>query len=111
MSTRRPRPSARPRARQLEAFAWWPTPPDYQRAPELALLTLLAAALDIVARTLTVAHPELGDADRPFWRPVPPTVPAAEAVLRQLDRLQRALVAYRTAALTPPPPRDPDMPF
>ena len=52
---------------------------------------------------------------RPCWRPLPPTVPAAETVLRHLDRLQRALVAYRTAALIPPlppPPSDPDdIPF
>jgi hypothetical protein len=118
MSARRPRtpPPARRRGAQLEAFAWWPKPLEYDRAPELAVLALLATALDIVGRTLMVAHPEIGDTDRPFWRPLPPTVPAAECVLRQLDRLQRALVAYRNAALIPPPdppPPDPDddMPF
>jgi hypothetical protein len=50
-----------------------------------------------------------------IYSPLPPTVPAAETVLRHLDRLQRALVAYRTAALIPPlppPPPDPDdIPF
>ena len=116
MSARPPRPPAAPRVRraQLEAFAWWPKPLDYERAPELAVLALLAAALDIVGRTLCVAHPEIGDTDRPYWRPLPPTVPAAENVLRQLDRLQRALVAYRNTAIIPPTPPDPpdtDVPF
>jgi len=78
------------------------------------VLTILVATLDVVATTMLAANLELLDDERPSWRPLPPTAPAADNVLRQIDSLRRAVDAYRRlASLKPPPepPADDDIPF
>ena len=88
---------------ECDSLDWLPTHPEYEHAHELALLALLVAALDVVTMVLFAENRSIGDDERPSWRPVHPTVPAAENVLRQIDRLRRALMAYRRAAVPPPP--------
>lgn len=87
----------------VDSLDWLPTPPEYEHAHELALLALLVATLDVVTMVLLAENRSIGDDERPAWRPVHPTGPAAENVLRQIDRLRRALAAYRRAAAPPPP--------
>ena len=45
----------------------WPTPEELEEAPELAVLALLDANLDLALRALVSAHPALADPDRPAW--------------------------------------------
>jgi hypothetical protein len=104
----------RRRPPRVAALDWFPTPPDYDRAPELGVLAILVGILDVVAMAMLAANLELTDDERPHWRPLPPTVPAADAVLRQVDRLRRAVDAYRRVALPEPAPEPPsgdDIPF
>jgi hypothetical protein len=96
------------------ACDWFPTPPEYDHAPELGALAILVGVLDAVSMLLLAANLELTDDERPYWWPLPPTVPAADNVLRQVDRLRRSLDAYRRVALPDPAPEPPagdDIPF
>jgi len=90
------------------SFANLLTYPEYQHAHELAVLALLLETLDVVTMVVLAENPELGDDDRPSWRPLPPTVPAANILLRQIDRLRRGLLDYWAAALPPPSDLAPD---
>lgn len=118
MSRRRPHEPP-PRCGACGCLDWLPTFPEYEHCRELAILAVLAATLDLVAMVLLAENREIGDDDRPSWRPLPPTVPAAANVLTQIERLQRALAAYRRAACPPStgphpaaaPPPDDDIPF
>jgi hypothetical protein len=97
------------------AIEWFPTPPEYDHAPELGVLAILAGVLEGVSMVMLAANLELLDDDEPpYWRPPPPTVPAADAILRQVDRLRRAMDAYRRVAVpapAPEPPPNDDIPF
>jgi len=107
MSRRRPPP-------RVSALDWFPTPPDYDHAPELAVLAILVGILEVVSMTMLAANLELLDDERPAWRPLPPTAPAADNLLRQVDRLRRAVDTYRRVALPEPAPEPPsgdDIPF
>jgi hypothetical protein len=86
----------------------WPTPEELGDAPELAVLALLDANLEIALRALVAAHPALGDPDRPPWTLSPsPSSRAAEILLASAKRLHRALETYRDAvALHPDTPPD-----
>jgi hypothetical protein len=78
------------------------------------VLAILVATLDVVSTVMLAANLELLDDERPSWRPLPPTAPAADTILRQIDRLRRAVDAYRRVAAPRPPPRPPaddDIPF
>jgi hypothetical protein len=93
---------------------WFPSSHEYDCAPELGALAILADVLEAVSLVLFAANRELFDDARPHSRPLPPTVPAADKLLRQIDRLRRAIDAYcRLAAPTPAPASPPgdDMPF
>lgn len=113
--------STRPKSRRrhppppIPAIEWFPTPPQYHHAPELGVLAILAGVLEGVSMVMLAANLELLDDDEPpYWRPLPPTVPAADAVLCQLDRLRRAVDAYRRVAvpqLAPEQSPDDDIPF
>ena len=99
-----------PRASALD---WFPTPPEYDHAPELGVLAILVGILEVVSMVMLAANLDLFDDERPYWRPPPPTTPAADNVLRQVDRLRRAVDAYRRVAVPQPPPEPPsdDIPF
>jgi len=88
---------------ECDSLDWLPTHPEYEHAHELAILAVLVATLDVVTMVLFAENRSIGDDERPSWRPVHPTVPAAENVLRQIDRLRGALMAYRRAAAPSPP--------
>ena len=93
---------------------WFPTLPEYDHAPELGVLAILVGVLDAVSMVMLAPNRELLDDERPYWRPLPPTAPAADTVLRQVDRLRRAVDAYRRVAAPKParePPTDDDIPF
>jgi hypothetical protein len=95
---------------------WFPTPPDYDHAPELGVLAILVDVLDGVSMIMLAANRELLDDDeRPYWRPLPPTAPAADKLLRQIARLRRAVDAYRRVAApkpeADPPSHDNNIPF
>ncbi len=87
---------------------WFPTPPDYDHAPELGVLAILVDVLEGVSIIMLAANRELLDDERPDWRPLPPTAPAADKLLRQIDRLRRAVDAYRRVAAPKPQPEPPD---
>jgi hypothetical protein len=87
---------------------WPPSILEISAAPEMAILTALVALLDIAGDALFVAHPELGDDDdeRPYWKPLPPTVPHAGRILRSAASLRRAIRRYRRAVTPAPPPAE-----
>jgi len=87
---------------------WFPTPPDYDHAPELGVLAILVDVLEGVSMIMLAANRELLDDEPPYWRPLPPTAPAADKLLRQIDRLRRAVDAYRRVAAPKPAPEPPD---
>ena len=76
----------------------WPTPEELGEAPELAVLALLDANLDLALRALVSAHPQLADPDRPAWTlDQSPSGRAAENFLARAKALHRALETYRDA--------------
>jgi hypothetical protein len=75
-----------------------PTPDDLVGTPELAILAALAWTLDLVARTLVCAYPELTDPERPYWLcQASPIATAAETLVHQTVDMKQALIAYREA--------------
>ena len=110
MKRRRP-----PKTKPLDPFEWLPSPPEFERVPELGVLAILLAVLDVVYISLLAANRELLDEDRPYWSPLSPTAPLADTILRQIDRLRPAVAAYQHAALPPSPDppgsADDDIPF
>ena len=92
--TRKPMASKLPRRTQHS----WPTPEELGEAPELAVLALLDANLEIALRALASAHPALADPDRPAWTlDHSPSARAAENFLARAKGLYRALETYRDA--------------
>ena len=92
-----------------------PTPDELADNPELALLHALGAVLDLVPRALVATHPELADADAPFWvRDTSRTLRKADDILPAAHRLQQLIRAYHTAVTfdrDQRPERDPGIPF
>jgi hypothetical protein len=80
-----PRPAAKP-----------PTPPDLVLGPELAVLSVLAYALDIATAALLAEHPTLID---DFRRPQDdgPVVSLANTICRRAADLGDTLAAYDRA--------------
>jgi len=105
----------RPSTAALDPLEYLPSPPEYHRAPELGVLAALLSILDVVFVAVLGANRDLLDDERPAWLPLSSTAPAADKVLNQIDRLRRAVHAYREVALPPPPPAEPaaddDIPF
>jgi len=98
----------------LDPLEYLPSPPDCDRAPELGVLAALLSILDVVFVAVLGANRDLLDDERPNWVPLSPTAPAADKVLNQIDRLRRAVHAYREVALPPPAAElapDDDIPF
>ena len=93
----------RPKTPTLSPLEWLPSPPEYERAPELAVLAILLAILDVTYLALLAANRDLLDDERPYWSPLSPTARPADAILRQIDRLRRAVATYQRAALPPDP--------
>jgi len=108
---KRHRPPKKPAIQPLD---YLPSPPEYDRAPELGVLAILVSILDVVYIALLAANRDLLDDERPYWFPLSPTASAADAILPQIDRLRRAIAIYQHAALPPPPSSksaDDDIPF
>ena len=108
------KPRRRPKTVALDPLEYLPSPPEYDRAPELGVLAALLSILDVVFVALLATNRDLLDDERPTWVPLSPTAPAADKVLNQIDRLRRAVQAYRAVALPPPaaePAADDDIPF
>jgi hypothetical protein len=105
----------RPKTAALDPLEYLPSPPEYDHAPELGVLAALLSILDVVFVALLATNRDLLDDERPAWVPLSPTAPAADKVLNQIDRLRRAVQAYRAVALPPPPAAEPaaddDIPF
>lgn len=75
-----------------------PKPPEIARAPELAILTALDAALLSADYALLAEHPELWDQDRPLWRPPPDdTARIADTIIDLTRHLRDTLARYRDA--------------
>lgn len=92
-----------------------PTPDEIAHAPELVALHALEEILELTLRALVAAHPELTDAEAPFWaREASRATRKAEHVVAIAHRLQQHLRAYRTAIPPAPDQRletDPEAPF
>lgn len=102
----------RPKTSTLAPFDWLPSPPEYERAPELGVLAILVSILDVTYVALIAANRDLLDDERPYWSPLSPTARPADTLLRQIDRMRRAITTYQHAALPAPPERNPDdIPF
>ncbi|MFH1865851.1 MAG: hypothetical protein ABIK85_08200, partial [Candidatus Eisenbacteria bacterium] len=71
----------RPKTAALDPLEYLPSPPDYDRAPELGVLAALLSILDVVFVTLLATNRDLLDDERPDWVPLSPTAPAADKVL------------------------------
>jgi hypothetical protein len=75
-----------------------PTPDNLADAPELAIPAALDQTLDLVARALVCAHPELVDPDRPYWlRQASHPATAAETLVHQTADMKQALISYQEA--------------
>jgi hypothetical protein len=75
-----------------------PTPDELADAPELAIVTALDHLLELALRALVSVHPQLGDAECPFWaRHAEPDSEAAERILAAARPLAAALQAYQQA--------------
>jgi hypothetical protein len=85
----------------MKGEVWSPSPPEIDRAPEVALLAVLDHALDVAMAAVVAAHPNLVD-DEPFYRQLHrPEVKAADAILTRAARLRDALDRYRRAIAAP----------
>ena len=73
-----------------------PTPIEIGMNPEIAPVALLQYAIDITARSLVTAYPELCE-DLPGLLSNSPSTLLAHVLLQQLDPLSELLCAYRTA--------------
>lgn len=76
-----------------------PTPPEIARNPEIAALAILDCALELAARALLAAHPEL-DGDR---GPLSAPARSALSALERAWKLRRHLARYRRLSEEPPP--------
>jgi hypothetical protein len=74
---------------------WRPTPPEVERAPEVALLAVLDRALDATVAAIIAAHPNLADGEPYYRRLDRPEARAADAILARAARLRDALHRYR----------------
>ena len=76
-----------------------PTPPQLNECPELGVLSLLEFALDLAARELVAAHPQLDADEVPYWILEPsPSGYAARLILPKLGELRDSLDEYRRVA-------------
>ena len=74
------------------------TPDDFVDAPELAILAALDWTLELAARSLVCAYPELADPERPYWlRKTSRMATAAETLIDRSADMKQALIAYREA--------------
>ena len=89
----------RPKTQTLSPLDRLPSPPEYEHAPELGVLAILLSILDVTYVALLAANRDLLDDERPYWSPLSPTARPADAILRQIDRLRRAIATYQRAAL------------
>ncbi len=74
-----------------------PTPIEIGMNPEIAPVALLQYAIDITARSLVTAYPELCEFDLPRRLSDSPSTLLAHVLLQQLDPLSELLSEYRTA--------------
>jgi hypothetical protein len=74
-----------------------PTPIEIGVNPEIAPVALLHYAIDITARSLVAAYPELCEFDLPRLLSNSPSTLLAHVLLQQLDPLSELLSEYRTA--------------
>ena len=93
----------------------WPTPPDLAESPELAVLALLDAALELAVSALLALYPEIADPERPYWIDAPSAArDRAATITSRAYSLRDALARYRqilppaTDDLPEPDPRPPD---
>lgn len=85
----------------------WPTPPDLAQSPELAVLALLDAALDLTVSALLALYPELTDPERPYWIDAPPAArDRAQTIATRTHSLRDAIARYRRIL----PPATDDLP-
>jgi hypothetical protein len=102
-------------AKPLSLGDWFPSPPEYEHAPELAVLAILVSILESVSMVMLAANRGILDDDqRPYWRPLSPSTAAAEHILQHVDHLRRAVDAYRRIAAPTPEPGSPsgdEIPF
>lgn len=80
-----------------EVYDWRLAPRHIHEAPELAVLGVLAAALDMTFVVLNAAYPELHEPPTPSnrWRP---GAVSAYRVLTSAGELRRVLASYRRVA-------------
>lgn len=77
------------------------TPLDLTEHPELAVLEILASALDTAKFAIIAAHPELDDAD-PDTPPTDVEVLAAEHIIIAASAMKHVIASYRGAIRAAP---------
>ena len=75
---------------------WWLRPPELDAAPELAVLAIVRAAVEILTAALLAANPHLAaDADLPSASTAEHR--AANRIIAKAEQLRRAIDDYRAA--------------
>ena len=75
---------------------WWPRPPELDAAPELAVLAVVRAALEILNAALFAANPHL-TADTGLPPPSSAELRAAHRIIAKAEHLRSAIDHYRAA--------------
>jgi hypothetical protein len=73
---------------------WWPRPPELDATPEMAVLAVVRATIEILTAAMLAANPHLA-ADTP--PPSDAELRAARRVLTHAEHLRSAIDHYRAA--------------
>ena len=71
-----------------------PTPPEIANAPELATLASVHSALELMARALVAANPELVDQEQPTTADSSPMLDLARRLILHEAELQELIELY-----------------
>ena len=86
---------------------WWPRPPELDAAPELAMLAIVRAAVEILTAALLAANPHLAaDTDLPSHSSI--ELRAARRIIAKAEQLRRDS-AVRSTTTAPPSTSSPDL--
>ena len=79
------------------AACWTPTPPQLERAPELAILAAIDCALQTATSALLAVYPEFCDMEPHFHEPFSPAALGASQIMSTADQLRTNIAGYRSA--------------
>ncbi len=93
----------------VEALRQYPSPPQIDAAPELAMIYLLETNLEMLGRTLVASHPQLCNPECPDWVKQASSLPSTKIIvslsnrlLKVLNRYQKEIISELNAASTGP---------